>query len=1569
MPGRIGGQKADNKARLEAFLTKPGPKPAAQPTAADPSGDLLQFSQHSEGVDQQGRRVSLSLDALFATPEQPQADSAGGADTQAQEAAQRDARVRLVRLLRHHGAADRVADVEELLEQHAGREAELIAAEVARFGPEPPPGPSPYLDQLENFYASRGLPVPQESTALLDDYAGREEDLLEMLVERHPQTEVQNVSGVSLRCDSRIHEGGPPPGPATEVTEAQRERLTKFYRVWNPQKIGMVDDAIAHFSKNGGDWEQKLYQQLTQKYGPEPGPDGSLPEGVQSRRGGRLRSGSLRRCSTSSGRDGPPSGLPDRRHSSVYAEVPGDEKKGSPPPVTARWRAAGRAALAVQRLQPPERALVAPMGMSPRACDHKKETILRQRLERFYEAYCPGKLDTVDKVLEQYAGRSDELFRKLVAKYGPEPGLGDETMQVDEDARGMYTMCLNSNSPNTLARLASQGGKGGEVKAKRRKQRVKVHADTAHVRLLLSQHPRLPAWDEDYARWCGQTGSVMRENVRENCVQVVFAEGKAGWFPKEAVELLDPPPPAAGTDPETLIKRADKSMRAMSLGAVLKQNQRDIGTPGSDHLAPPGHHGHVDFAAAFRSGGVASAVASTLDDGSEAGSVASSPCSAGSFREIRKARQATALAKEQGAAPAVQSLPVPLSLDLPSPAAAPPAAAAPAAAAAAPAAAAAAPAAPPAAASSGPEREDTEAASAPQEEAPARPPPPSVINIKSSGYGMECTGCYKIQKDEEVNGQPVWHRPPNTSAAAPPGADEIECWLFSTPTGEWKVTDDREDFETGAGFFNTAEHGGKWPHECSPWLGEDDVEDPSIEVKVPKDEVWQEGDRMIGGKKVLARVANELTEEELQYASFKRRRKFQPKKPEVPKTNKCANCLKFDAVCSKCFMGHRKAQRERRMYLKDHFAEMPLRRKVGVFFSAIALGQEEDVRVMLDAGADPNWMAFFRKRPEEENALPEEGCRVTPLHVACAYHQPDVCYLLILKNCRYRRDQEMMWPLDYVQNDDAMHDISMMLEEMNDELDTALDVQEAWDIYHEGDYESARDAFFELLEQHPKRDACHLGLLYSLLALEDLPACIEGCRTVLDRKDIEWLECSEQHVAKVFERADKQLHDICHAEETEGWLKRCGCVLLPEDYCIPLASLRRLKFICVQRIFHHLDVPALFAAWVALYTMPLLRAELSQTVRTVSPHDTKGATHVCCKARPAWRDALYEAVVAHYFTSWRSADGELAHVKVVLTECRKVRCWMAFEVRVGVELLFSPPSTVSKLKTMFGFSDSKARSKTSSPPPGKGSPGPQSRQSSQQSPAGSNTPSFAAPAGMTTSSLMPVEQDPGDVGATGLSVMTPGCGGLEQLADSPRSPRGRRRPGGYPGAPSSPRAGGPTSPKAAARPAGYPRAGVGSPRHSPPPPGSTTQPSASPVVGGSPRSDSGSPQLQQEASRAGDEDEGESRTGEEELEEGEELPEEEYEEYEEEDEGEDWVDAFEHPPAPVPPGPSRNEGFRRFERAGMKLQKRREQLDLLCTLPYDPHQGPWPIVLSTWPQWNIERLRVPKPIDPRKTSK
>ena len=397
-------------------------------------------------------------------------------------------------------------------------------------------------------------------------------------------------------------------------------------------------------------------------------------------------------------------------------------------------------------------------------------------------------------------------------------------------------------------------------------------------------------------------------------------------------------------------------------------------------------------------------------------------------------------------------------------------------------------------------------------------------------------------------------------------------------------------------------------------------------------------------------------------------------------------------MCSKCYCNHRKVLRERREFLKEQYSTFELRRQVGLFYAAVAAGEDEDVKAMVSQGADVNWMAFFKKRSNEVNSLPEGGCHVSPLHVACAYHQPDIAMTLIGAGARYRRDPTSMLPLDYVTDAQCEHDVTMYLTELTTEYDTAMDVQEAWEVYHEEEYEEARDAFFELLMMYPHRDTCHLGLIYCHLALGDVEACLGAAKNALKDTDLAWVECQKETVQKAMESAMGIYHERCHAEESEGCIKRCGCVVYPPEWTLPLQALRKLDFTVIKHMLSFMPTVTSWNLWLALYPSPLLRNAVNLHVSTCSRTDRDDAIRIVTSV-PAWIASFTETVVDHGFDTWNAKLGELAHVQVEAVECESVPMFPHFILKTTAVYRYHAPSAISKLKGWWGSNDKSAKGK------------------------------------------------------------------------------------------------------------------------------------------------------------------------------------------------------------------------------------------------------------------------------------
>eukprot|EP01065_Artemidia_motanka_P037951 TRINITY_DN46839_c0_g1_i1.p1 TRINITY_DN46839_c0_g1~~TRINITY_DN46839_c0_g1_i1.p1 ORF type:complete len:1367 (+),score=316.34 TRINITY_DN46839_c0_g1_i1:58-4101(+) len=444
-------------------------------------------------------------------------------------------------------------------------------------------------------------------------------------------------------------------------------------------------------------------------------------------------------------------------------------------------------------------------------------------------------------------------------------------------------------------------------------------------------------------------------------------------------------------------------------------------------------------------------------------------------------------------------------------------------------------------------------------------------------------------------------------------------------------------------------------------------------------------DVVIAGHTVAARVVAELTEEELQYASFRRRRRYRRQdKCALPPAMRCKGCAQFDAVCSRCFMKVRKAGSQRREWFKNHYASYRLKDRIGVFFSAVAAGEEDDVKVLLKhCGADPNWTVFFCPAPDDDVAIPSSGVTLSPLHCACAYHRPDLVMLLLSHGARYRRDRDGVYPLQYVTDVDADHDICMYLLELTNEFDDALATQEAWDHYHSGNLVIAAAAFCEVDEQGgPERDTVVVGRIYCMLQQCDWAGTVQACDAALNASEpIKWVECEPGHVLEARKHAQQSWCAEEHPRNEEVALKGCGCVLLGQRCTVPLQHFRRGPLAVFRRVLTFLPCDVLFDVWAAVHTIPLLRECIAATVPDTARSDPQSANALMRK-QGAWQ-GLYEAVATAASTLWNPQrdGGELVNCSVAIMDPRAIPALFSFEVRAGVEMTYQPAR--SALKNLF----------------------------------------------------------------------------------------------------------------------------------------------------------------------------------------------------------------------------------------------------------------------------------------------
>jgi preprotein translocase subunit Sec61beta len=290
-----------------------------------------------------------------------------------QESERADYKQRLQRYYQHYNP-DKLADVDATVAKYAGREEDMFAALVQKYGPEPPlqqpptagAAASPYRDRLARFYQQYNPEKLSTVDATLAKFGGREEEMFQALVQKY---------GAEPR--------GIPHSAATPGDLLYRTRLARFYERYNPEKVGMVDATLEKFAGR----EEEMFAALVHKYGPEPrsraGSTAEAPGFQNDHRARLVRFYQQYQPDRLANVDATLAKFAGREDEMFAALV---QKYGSEP---------------VQQ---------------PSGADHFKS-----RLTRMYETYNPERLSTVEATLTKFAGREEEMFAALVQKYGPEP--------------------------------------------------------------------------------------------------------------------------------------------------------------------------------------------------------------------------------------------------------------------------------------------------------------------------------------------------------------------------------------------------------------------------------------------------------------------------------------------------------------------------------------------------------------------------------------------------------------------------------------------------------------------------------------------------------------------------------------------------------------------------------------------------------------------------------------------------------------------------------------------------------------------------------------------------------------------------------------------------------------------------------------------------------------------------------------------------------------------------------------------------------------------------------------------
>jgi hypothetical protein len=277
--------------------------------------------------------------------------------------------------------------------------------------------------------------------------------------------------------------------------EELRQRLTRFYHAYAPEKLANIESVIESYRHK----VPQLFAALEAKYGPEPAVPAKTAPVVST-----VNTPTATAAPASNSPQPPPAALMakaspmpppvDTDHREVetrrYAQV--EERgaeHGNPPPSEKLDRTASKRGIRfagfaaeekpptpeaepVRRREPSPQAVVLPPLLPPSQAEMpslpvaipvaakqppqivsaqpieatlsfpavpesemKKRAAQRSRLAAFYQHYAPEKVAQVDVALAAYRGREDLMFQLLEAKYGPEAVIYQRYEEMTEEAQ------------------------------------------------------------------------------------------------------------------------------------------------------------------------------------------------------------------------------------------------------------------------------------------------------------------------------------------------------------------------------------------------------------------------------------------------------------------------------------------------------------------------------------------------------------------------------------------------------------------------------------------------------------------------------------------------------------------------------------------------------------------------------------------------------------------------------------------------------------------------------------------------------------------------------------------------------------------------------------------------------------------------------------------------------------------------------------------------------------------------------------------------------------------------------
>ncbi|GMF12083.1 unnamed protein product [Phytophthora lilii] len=124
---------------------------------------------------------------------------------------------------------------------------------------------SPHRERLTRFYQKYNADKLHEIDGVLERFKGREAQLFSALVKKYGPEPASDEELDAAESDEEEEEEEAP--AADEPKDFNHQRLLAFYQKYNPDKVGDVPSVLSKYKGK----ESKLFDALVKKYGPEPG--------------------------------------------------------------------------------------------------------------------------------------------------------------------------------------------------------------------------------------------------------------------------------------------------------------------------------------------------------------------------------------------------------------------------------------------------------------------------------------------------------------------------------------------------------------------------------------------------------------------------------------------------------------------------------------------------------------------------------------------------------------------------------------------------------------------------------------------------------------------------------------------------------------------------------------------------------------------------------------------------------------------------------------------------------------------------------------------------------------------------------------------------------------------------------------------------------------------------------------------------------------------------------------------------------------------------------------------------